>query len=425
MKVQQALLIMVMAWSPSLWAMLPPLPANEAFKVITIEGEDLPSMVGLPLDQLSLAAMVDGQMEPIPFQIDQYNIGGAVYFDGWEVPMAGAADKMDTTDKLLFVFKDAGERRSARSIYDGDIISEIILRDQQGIERFVYVVLNSRLRSEEQYVRYSAQIGQVETDFYSLTYNAENHLIWDDFRYNSYVGERPLDALKLVLNGGILTSVAEVELDTDNLIAVPKGELIGPIRTTTQLDFVVYFMGLPILNFGIQIHHYPKSLTYDVRGTIPEFRRMMVRNPIITMSIDANDLMGATVQTSGIPSVEGLVNGKLDDTEIQIIDAGLDPHNNWIWLNSKRNIDFISYVDYIGEFDSSMRLLYTDDPNATSKNELFPGQTPNLGYVIEEFPMDGFVGIVVSLYMSDGFTGNPSEFAPYTRTLPEIEVRSL
>lgn len=425
MKVQQALLIMVMAWSPSLWAMLPPLPANEAFKVITIEGEDLPSMVGLPLDQLSLAAMVDGQMEPIPFQIDQYNIGGAVYFDGWEVPMAGAADKMDTTDKLLFVFKDAGERRSARSIYDGDIISEIILRDQQGIERFVYVVLNSRLRSEEQYVRYSAQIGQVETDFYSLTYNAENHLIWDDFRYNSYVGERPLDALKLVLNGGILTSIAEVELDTENLIAVPKGELIGPIRTTTQLDFVVYFMGLPILNFGIQIHHYPKSLTYDVRGTIPEFRRMMVRNPIITMSIDANDLMGATVQTSGIPSVEGLVNGKLDDTEIQIIDAGLDPHNNWIWLNSKRNIDFISYVDYIGEFDSSMRLLYTDDPNATSKNELFPGQTPNLGYVIEEFPMDGFVGIVVSLYMSDGFTGNPSEFAPYTRTLPEIEVRSL
>lgn len=425
MKVQQALLIMVMAWSPSLWAMLPPLPANEAFKVITIEGEDLPSMVGLPLDQLSLAAMVDGQMEPIPFQIDQYNIGGAVYFDGWEVPMAGAADKMDTTDKLLFVFKDAGERRSARSIYDGDIISEIVLRDQQGIERFVYVVLNSRLRSEEQYVRYSAQIGQVETDFYSLTYNAENHLIWDDFRYNSYVGERPLDALKLVLNGGILTSIAEVELDTENLIAVPKGELIGPIRTTTQLDFVVYFMGLPILNFGIQIHHYPKSLTYDVRGTIPEFRRMMVRNPIITMSIDANDLMGATVQTSGIPSVEGLVNGKLDDTEIQIIDAGLDPHNNWIWLNSKRNIDFISYVDYIGEFDSSMRLLYTDDPNATSKNELFPGQTPNLGYVIEEFPMDGFVGIVVSLYMSDGFTGNPSEFAPYTRTLPEIEVRSL
>ena len=425
MKVQQALLIMVMVWSPSLWAMLPPLPANEAFKVITIEGEDLPSVVGLPLDQLSLAAMVDGQMEPIPFQIDQYNIGGAVYFDGWEVPMAGAADKMDTTDKLLFVFKDAGERRSARSIYDGDIISEIILRDQQGIERFVYVVLNSRLRSEEQYVRYSAQIGQVETDFYSLTYNAENHLIWDDFRYNSYVGERPLDALKLVLNGGILTSIAEVELDTENLIAVPKGELIGPIRTTTQLDFVVYFMGLPILNFGIQIHHYPKSLTYDVRGTIPEFRRMMVRNPIITMSIDANDLMGATVQTSGIPSVEGLVNGKLDDTEIQIIDAGLDPHNNWIWLNSKRNIDFISYVDYIGEFDSSMRLLYTDDPNATSKNELFPGQTPNLGYVIEEFPMDGFVGIVVSLYMSDGFTGNPSEFAPYTRTLPEIEVRSL
>lgn len=425
MKTKIILMLLSFLFSSPLWAMLPPLPTTEAFKVVTIEGEDLPSVVGLPLEQLSLAAMVDGVMEPVPFQIDQYNEGGAIYFEGWEVPMAGTAERFDPTDKLLFIFKDAGERRPDNAIYDGEVRAEILLKDAEGTERFVYLVQNSRLRSEEQYVRYSAELGLVETDFYSLTYDPENHFLWTDFRYINYVGDRPLDALKLLVNGGIITSLAEVELDADNLIAKPKGELIGPIRTTAQLSFDIYFMGLPILEFGIQIHHYPKSLTYDVRGTIPEFRRMMVRNPVISMSLDANKLMGATIHTSAAPELQGIVDGTIDPTEKKIIKAGLDPHDNWIWVSSKRNLDFISFVDYLGDFNSSMKLLLEDDLHTISDRELFPGHSPNTGYIIEEFPKSGFVGIVVSLYMNDGFEGDPREFAPNVRTLPDIEVRAM
>lgn len=425
MKVLLGIIIVCTFMSRYSWAMLPPLPSNEAFKVVTIEGEDLPSMVGLPLQQLSLAAMVDGEMEPIPFQIDQYNIGGAVYFDSWPVAMSGSAKLLDDTDKLLFVFKDAGTRKPTNAIYDGNMLAEIILRDTKGIARYVYVLQNSRLRSDEQYVRYSSELGLVETDFYSLRYNPENHLVWDDFRYESYVGERPLDSLKLVLRGGVLTSLAEVELDTSNLIAKPKGEIIGPIRTTTQLEFNVSFMSVPILNLGIQIHHYPKSLTYDVRGTIPEFRRLMVRAPTITMSVDANNLMGAAIRTSGNPEIEGIVDGEIDHSEQQIIDAGLDPHDNWIWISSKRNLDFLSFVDYLTGFDSSMSLLLEDNLNTDNGNELFPGRLPNTGYVIEDFPMEGFVGVVVSLYMDESFKGQPSLFAAQVRSLPDIEVRAF
>lgn len=420
-----ALLLLGSIVSAASFALAPPLKQIDAFKIITIEGEDIPQILGLPLEQLSLAAMIDGTLEPIPFQIDQYNIGGAIYFEGWHVPLAGDPALMDSTDKVLFLFKDAGARIKSNVPHDGTIAAEILTRDSEGYERFVYVVRNSRLRSDEQYVRYSADEGLVETDFYSIRYNKKNHLVWDDFSYVNYVGERPLDSLKLILRGGVLTSLAEVELDSDELIALPKGEMIGPIRTTTQLDFNVIFMQVPILNLSVQIHHAPKSLMYDVRGVIPEIRRSFVINPTITMSVDANRLLGASIRTSGSPQLEGVVDGKIDSTEEQVIQAGLNPHNNWIWVSTKRNLDFLSYVDYIGGFESKMSLLLEDDLDRVRPNEIFPGQLPNTGYVIEEFPKKGFIGVVVSLLVSDGFNGDPQDFAVAARSLPDIEIRSL
>lgn len=423
--IKLAVLVLGALWPLCIFALTPPLQSIDAYKVITIEGEDLPSTIGLPIEQLSLTAIIDDVMEPIPYQIDQYNIGGAIYFEGWDVPMAGSPDLMDATDKLLFLYKDAGARYTPDLLHDGEIISEILTRDTSGHVRYVYLVRNSRLRSEEQYVRYSAEIGLVETDFYTIRYNKKNHLKWDDFSYVNYVGERPLDSLNLLLRGGVLTSLAEVELGSNQLVATPTGELIGPIRTTTQLNFKVMFANIPILNLSVQIHHSPKSLMYDVRGVIPEFRRSFVADPRITMSIDANRLLGATIKTSGDPMLEGVVDGKIDETEKKMIEAGLDPDDNWIWVSTKRNLDMISYVDYIGGFYSKMSLLLEDDFERVGALDIFPGQLPNTGYVIEEFPKKGFIGVVVSLFMSDGYDGDPQNFARYARTLPDIEIRPL
>lgn len=135
--IRTAVFFLLIAITCQSYALLPPLRQIDAFKVITVEGEDMPWVLGLPLNELSLAAMVDGVMEPIPFQIDQYNTGGAVYFEGWHVPLAGEPEVMDGTDKLLFLFKDAGARRDPRAPYDGEMVAEILTRDRNGVERFV------------------------------------------------------------------------------------------------------------------------------------------------------------------------------------------------------------------------------------------------------------------------------------------------
>ncbi|RLU00327.1 hypothetical protein [Ketobacter sp.] len=419
------LLLIPLTHSALVLAMPPPLQPIDAFKVISLDGEDIPWVLDWKLDELSLAAMVDGVMEPIPFQIDQYNTGGAIYFDGWHVPLAGHPERMDATDKLLFLFKDAGARRPFRTPYDGEMVAEIVTRDRDGVERFVYLVRNSRLRSDEQYVRYSAEIGLVETDFYSLRYNPDNHMKWDDFTYVNYVGERPLDSLKLRLNTGIITSVTSTELNNDQIVALPSSEIIGPIRTTTQLEVNLYLFGVSIMQMSMQIHHYPKSIMFDVRGVIPELRRKLMVNPTLTMSVDANRLLGAATYTSAWPDNPGIVDGVVDENEKKMIKAGLDPADNWIWVTSKRYLDIVAFVDYLGDFNEPMSLLYEDDLEREDPPEVFPGQMPNVGYGIEAFPTSGFMGLVVSMFISDGFEGDPSQFAPYLRTLPDLEVRAM
>lgn len=418
-------LILGIFMTSSSYALLPSLQQIDAFKVITIEGEDMPWALGLPVEDLSLAAMLDGVMEPIPFQIDQYNEGGAIWFEGSEVPLAGTVDKMDNTDKLLFLFKDAGERKSDTVLYDGEFLAEIVTRDPNGIERFVYLVKNSRLRSEEQYVRYSSELGLVETDFYNLRYNAENHLKWDDFNYVSYVGERPLDSMKLRLNMGILTSATGTELNNDQMVALPTGERIGPIRTTTQLEFNLYLFGVSILELSLQIYHYPKAIMYDVRGIMPELRRKMLIDPHLTMSLDANRLLGAEMRTASGPRQPGIVDGKIDEYEQQMIDTPLDPLDSWIWVTTKRNLDILAFVDYLGDFSEPLGLFLEDDLDRHDPPEVFPGQLPNAGYDIKSFPKKGFIGFVVSIFLNEGFDGEPETFSEYARTLPDLELRPL
>ncbi|PJF33444.1 MAG: hypothetical protein CUN57_02165, partial [Phototrophicales bacterium] len=142
------------------------------------------------------------------------------------------------------------------------------------------------------------EYGRVETDFYTLTYDPENHLNWKEFFFENYQGENPLDSMKLRLKAGLLTSLTPTELNNNDMVAKPTGVRIGPIRTTTQLSVTVWIMNLPVLKLSSQLHHYPKRLHYDVRVVIPEVRRKLLVDPVLTMTIDANNLYGATVRSA-------------------------------------------------------------------------------------------------------------------------------
>ena len=165
-----------------------PLADIEAFKSIMVDGRDISAALGKSIGTLSLAAIVDDELEPIPYQFDEYNEGGAIFFDGWDVPIIGVQGILDDQDKLLFLYKDAGERKSKIQRFDGIPLAELSITGRDGVVRYVYLMENSRLRSDEQYVRYSSEEALVETDFYSLSYNQDNHINWKDLSIAGYEG---------------------------------------------------------------------------------------------------------------------------------------------------------------------------------------------------------------------------------------------
>lgn len=397
---------------------------NDGYKVVILDGETIPKSLGRPIKDLSLAAVNNGVVEPIPYQIDEYNVGGAVYFEDWDVPMEGTKGTMDNTDKILFLLKDAGEKHQNQP-YDGEFIAEIRIKNQDNEPRFVYLVEGSRLRSDEQYVRYSSEAARVETDFYDLTYDPDNHVIWKEFNIASFDGDQPFDTMKIRFDAGFITSLTTVQLNNQHVIAKPKGERIGPIRTTTQLELTIWVVEIPIFTASLQLHHYPKSLVYDMRVVIPEFRRSLIVDPAASVSLDGNGLLGGRVYTAAGPKEGALIDGQMTETDQRLIDAGFSPDKNWIYTQTNRNLDVIAFFDYVGGTNEPLSVVFMDDAELEDKPERFKGQLANVGIRLDNMPTSGFLGFVVSLFVDDKFEGPPSRFSRELRNLADIEVRDI
>ncbi|CBL47366.1 hypothetical protein HDN1F_37830 [gamma proteobacterium HdN1] len=412
--------------APLAWAANEPLDSQlDEYKPILLAGEALPEALGKQLHDISLQAVVDGEMEAIPFQIDEYNTGGAVYFKALGVPIDGTEGVMDVNDKLLFLMKDAGDRRTGDQLSDGRMLAEIELEDTYGNLRYVYLVEGSRLRSEEQYVRYSTDVGQVETDFYSLVYNRENQLNWDDFSYGAFKGELPLDTMKIRMTGGLLTDLTSITLNNKNFIATPIGEHVGPIRTTSQMKVMIWLFNLPIMDVSYQAHHYPKSMLYDVRIVMPEVRRKILSDPKLSISLDANNLIGSTVKTAIGPIEPAAVDGRLSSNEKGMLNTPLEPDRNWIWLSSHRDMDVLAFFDYLGNTREPLSIVYDDNADVSDPPERFKGALPQAGYRIDRIPASGFFGFIVSVYLSEGYEGDPEKFTEAARSIPAIRVLDM
>lgn len=402
-----------------------PYEALQEYQAVRLEAEDLLAAADLPIESLSLAAVIDGALEPIPFQIDEYNTGGGVYFDHWEVPIDGKRDVFDARDKVLFIARDAGSRRSPDMVYDGKLLAEIRLSSANQADRYVYLVKDSRLRSDTQYVRYSSKEALLETDFFSMQFDRTNLLNWTQFEFNGFAGKSPLDSLKIRLNTGVVSSMTATEMNNNNFVARPIGDRVGAISTISQWNVDFQWGGMTLMQASIQLHVYPKSMVYDCRIVIPAVRRSFLVNPQMSIMVDGHQLTGAKVRMSASPSV-AVVDGKLSPEEDQMRKTLLDPERNWVWMSTGKQFDTVWFYDDLGGPKEPVRFTYEDSATLAEPPERFPGQMPGVGHTVLHFPTSGFYGFAGSFYFEPGFGSLPPElFTHALRSQPDIQVTAL
>jgi len=398
-------------------------------RVVEVLGSAMSNIVGESIEEFTLFSVKDDALVPVPFQFNEYDIEGYVYFKSSKIDVDGFISVLDDNDKLLFMLSDAGPQKTARHRSDGEIVEEITVQLSTGEERFVYLVKGSRLEPDTQYVRYSTELGQVETDQYSLRVDPDNALNWIKFDWDNFTGKDqgdPLDTMKIRIHAGVVTPLTKLSIGNRQMVAEPLEERPGPIRATTQYKITAIVLGIPFLTMNLQIHRSAYTITYDVRVEMPETRRRLLHNPTLSLSLDGNALYGATYRTALGPKAHAKVDGKVSAFEEQLVERGLNNEHNWIWLTSGKNFDIVAILDVPKDQHLPPGFFLKDDPEVVDKPERYVGQLPNIGYLIKDLPKKGFFFININLHFSDGIEGmDPNQYVDLMNTGVPYTVSQL
>ena len=408
---------------------------SDKARVVALNTEQLSAIKGNKISSYSLAAVKGGRMTAIPYQFDERTQSGYIYMKDLDEkakkddPILGNEGFFDEKDELLFMFKDAGVRRKNGMASDGKIVSEIQLETYEKKKVYVYLIEEARVESEDFYVRYSSQLGRVETDYYALKVDPKNAFMWKEFYYDSFDGahpRKPVDTIKIQMKANAFGGVP-VTLTNKNIVAKAIAEKSGPIRATTQYKMTLTYLRTPLLNMKLQIVHHEQEISYDAQTEVPAVRRRLVGKPSLKIGLDGYDLQGATMRVKDGPSEDGIVDGEISDIENQMmgipVEAGV---TNWLWLDSKYG--FAMFSNYRIEADSevAMNILLEDDLDAKDKSEYYKGRLPTLGFGIPFIPLKGSLRIIVDLKMYDQVLDiDVEKFADIVNTVPKTKVFNL
>src|SRR5690606_23973843 len=126
---------------------------------------------------LSLARWQKDHFEPIPFQFDELNRLGLVYFDGQLAERDGKPEFFDGHDQLGFMWQDAGgEAPVTAQPTTGKRLADISVSLPGVGVRHVYLLTGDTARSNRRYVDQHLDTGVTQTPYYTLDVDPDNEI---------------------------------------------------------------------------------------------------------------------------------------------------------------------------------------------------------------------------------------------------------
>lgn len=393
-------------------------PAQDG-AVVLLDPARLAPARGVEISRLSLMVWHDDAetFAPIPFQIDELDEKGMVWFADSDFALAGEADVFDGNDQLLFLQQDAGGGRAPAGAVpaQGELLAEIVVQGDDDT-RYVYLMADHPARSSARYIEHDPDKGVSRTPWYILTTDIDNELNWQYLGYRGYTGppdDSIIDTLKMRMSGGVLVPYPRITLDNGNLRPRLRGFRIGPIRSVMHLETGVVFAGLPVMRLHMQAHRFPNHYEAHSYARIPGLYRKAVRNPRVSVSVDGNRLTGARTWTAaGGNALHGTVDGRMDEMERELVKRPLSTDHSWILFDTGNAFALLAQLVIPPELEGiPLELVYQDDADLHVKPEQHPGQYPNLGYAMNGWPRQDELRFAVRLLFFSGLDGSAEEVA--------------
>ena len=356
---------------------------------IVLKGKELGPAVGEPIETLSLMVVRGDEIRPIPYQIDELDTEGWVYFpEKSPNEIEGQWGILDENDELVFMYRDTGKRYQPSEHGDagGEILREIRLQ-HNGRDRYAYLVQGSPRRDPTQYASFNMETGQFRSTYWDFRVDPESFLNFHEM--HAHVGSAQDHMVFHSISGNISTGIISpwprlhFTLQ-DNIEIQPVAVKDGPVRAPFLAKAWVVVAGVRIFYIHALITLYDQRISVPLQIQIPggEILTRLLQNPEITVSLNFNDLTNARVNAaiSDAPDGYALVDGRMSDFEKR---ANISHEHNWLWMDSSRGWDIFVNFNLPPDWPENLSLFYLD---CNGCNDV-PGVGPRVGFIAKGFPV--------------------------------------
>lgn len=370
---------------------------------IVIKGGEWPLGIGEAIGDFTVFALKGNQLVPIPFQIDEYDETGLVYVPGvTRYAPAGRLGYLDSTDELIFMYRDAGTVKFNQDTHKTpkgvELWFEIEVTLPQHEVRYVYIARGKTCRSRLDYVSIDAEAARFRSAHYEITADPKNLFNIQSIhaKWNGNVSDNIWDSLYVKLDSGFVHQNFRAALDTaNNIEATVVGVVDGPVRATALVETTIKVANLPLLSMQLNLALYEQAMKFRSRFSgnsfaVAKYVSLVLRDPQFSLFVDFVNLNGATFGVDRLDARNALplVDGKMSQAEILM--NTLHFPGRWLWLDSGEGWGF--YLSNVLPFATDglfihfakgveWQLYYRDDRKSIEYQERFSGAGPRFGVV--------------------------------------------
>ncbi|MFP5440445.1 MAG: hypothetical protein ACLGHJ_03065 [Gammaproteobacteria bacterium] len=387
---------------------------------MVLRAQDFPALNGVSVSQLSLVAVHDERLVPIPFQVDEFDTRGLVYIPGTTLsnPLVpgfaqrerkpdGVAGRYDRGDELVFMYRDGGLRRASAdelAKLPGKVLGLVRIKRDNLAPRYVYLLEGQPLRSRADYVDIDLPRGTARTSVADIAWDPSSMAKLKSIspRVGPSSGKNIVDGVYGEVSTGLVQKNLRFSLNTtDNIRIQPVAVRDGPVRALILAKVRIFYLGLPVY------HDFVNAALYEQGGALLARVRLdsldsakyfvnLIKEPRIEATIDFANLEGAEVRWQVVHDApdRALVDGRMGDIEKRM--NGVSMPGDWLWMDSRRGWQFFFSNNFslepdglLHEFLGGMetRMVYEDGADLVRKGERIPGAGPRFGVRTRGIPV--------------------------------------
>jgi hypothetical protein len=402
---------------------LPAASSPRTWQPLVLKGAQVSQLCNRPIDKLEVLAAHGASFEPIPFQVDQVNPGGAYALpEGPEPIRSTHPNVLMPDDEIVMMISDLGERAPIDAPLTAGAVEIEVTDPLGGPPRYAYAdaQLQPRL-SRTRYVAYDAKTETIETNHYRL---GLLHGFPNDYSPQTHMNEHGpnlIDRFKIRVSARVL-KLFTFRVNEDDVQNRLLAWHAGPIRLVRKLSHsvhVVFGISSPeVANYDFL---YRDSVENPFKIRFPWVPRLLFGDVAVRMDLDFINLSGYSLIWSGMSGPPITVG---DSMRAQSIRAK-PPKVDWIAIrgNGRVLVQTIAPTSDLELLDR--RLYYNDNPDTPDPPERIRGENPGIGYRITGWEnLSSGEHQLLSMLIGANADYDPALLLKEYVTRPQVVVRS-